>query len=84
MFISGHPLDDFKMEIQSFCTGDISMLNNLEANRGKDILLAAVVSDAEHRFTRKGDPFGTISIEDYNDGIKLFLWRENYLKYKDF
>ncbi|MFT5779396.1 MAG: DNA polymerase-3 subunit alpha, partial [Crocinitomicaceae bacterium] len=84
IFISGHPLDDFKMEITSFCSGEVNMLNNLEAHRGKDLLIAAIISDAEHRFTRKGDPFGTITIEDYNDSYKIFLWRENYLKYKHF
>ncbi|MCH2225174.1 MAG: DNA polymerase III subunit alpha, partial [Crocinitomicaceae bacterium] len=84
IFISGHPLDDFKMEIDSFCTGNVSMLNNLEEFKNKEILIGAVISDAEHRFTRKGDPFGTITLEDYNDSYKIFLWRENYLKYKHF
>ncbi len=84
IFISGHPLDDFKMEIEAFCSGNVTMLNELEANANKEVLIAAVISDAEHRFTRKGDPFGTITLEDYNDTYKVFLWRENYLKYKHF
>ncbi len=84
MFISGHPLDDFKMEIESFCSGEVSMLNNMEENKGKEILIGAIIGEAEHRFTRKGDPFGTITLEDYNDSYKIFLWRENYLKYKHF
>ena len=84
IFISGHPLDDFQMEIDAFCSGGVSMLNNLEEHRNKEILLAAIVTEGEHRFTRKGDPFGTILIEDYNDSHKIFLWRENYLKYKHF
>ncbi|MGB0915433.1 MAG: DNA polymerase III subunit alpha, partial [Crocinitomicaceae bacterium] len=84
VFISGHPLDDFKMEIDAFCTGGVEMLNNLEDHRGKDVLIAAIITEGEHRFTRKGDPFGTILIEDYGDSNKIFLWRENYLKYKHF
>jgi DNA polymerase-3 subunit alpha len=28
IFISGHPLDDFKVEINSFCTGTVAMLND--------------------------------------------------------
>jgi DNA polymerase-3 subunit alpha len=84
IFISGHPLDDFKVEIQSFCNGNISMLNDLQQHKGKELTIAAIVSDAEHRTTRNGDPFGTLLIEDYNDSSKLFLWRENYLKYKHF
>ena len=84
IYISGHPLDDFKMEIDAFCTGNVSMLHDLENNANKEVLIAGVVSDAEHRFTRNGDAFGTITIEDYNDSFKIFLWRENYLKFKHF
>ncbi len=84
IFISGHPLDDFRIEIEAFCTGEIGMLNNPEPHRNRELLVAAIVTEAEHRFTRKGDPFGTLVLEDYNDSHKLFLWRENYLKYKHF
>jgi DNA polymerase-3 subunit alpha len=84
IFISGHPLDDFRIEIESFCNGSVAMLNEMEAHKGKDLLIAATVSDAEHRFTKNGDPFGTLIIEDYTDSFKLFLWRENYLKFKHF
>jgi DNA polymerase-3 subunit alpha len=84
IFISGHPLDDFRIEIESFCNGRISMLNEMELHKGRDLLVAATITDAEHRFTKNGDPFGTLIIEDYTDSYKLFLWRENYLKFKHF
>ncbi|MCO4813465.1 MAG: DNA polymerase III subunit alpha, partial [Flavobacteriales bacterium] len=84
IYISGHPLDDFKMEIDAFCNGSVTMLNDLEQYRGKDILIPAVITEGEHRTTRKGDPFGTLVLEDYNDSHKLFLWREDYLKYEHF
>lgn len=84
IFISGHPLDDFRIEIESFCNGRVGMLNEMELHKGKDLLIAATITDAEHRFTKNGDPFGTLIIEDYTDSYKLFLWRENYLKFKHF
>jgi DNA polymerase-3 subunit alpha len=84
MFISGHPLDDYRLEIEAFCKGSIAMLNNMEQNKGRDLLIAAIITEAEHRFTKNGDPFGTLIIEDYTDTYKLFLWRENYLKFKHF
>jgi DNA polymerase-3 subunit alpha len=84
IFISGHPLDDFRVEIDSFCNGNIGMLNDMDTNKNRELLIAATVSDAEHRFTKNGDPFGTLLIEDYTDSYKLFLWRENYLKFKHF
>jgi DNA polymerase III subunit alpha len=84
IFISGHPLDDFRVEIESFCNGSIAMLNDMDNHKNKDLLIAATVTEAEHRFTKNGDPFGTLVIEDYTDSYKIFLWRENYLKFKHF
>lgn len=84
IFISGHPLDDFKVEINSFCNGTVEMLNHMPQNRGRDLHIPAIITEAEHRFTKNGDPFGTLTIEDYHDSYKLFLWRENYLKFRHF
>ena len=84
VFLSGHPLDDFRIEIDSFCRGSINTILNRENHEGRDLMIAAVVTDSEHRVTRRGDAFGTMTIEDYNDSFRLNLWKENYLKFKHF
>lgn len=84
MFISGHPLDDYRLEIEAFCNGQVGMLTEMEKHKGREVQIAAIIAEAEHRFTKNGDPFGTLIIEDYTDSYKLFLWRENYLKFKHF
>ena len=84
VYLSGHPLDDFRIEIESFCKGDIRCLIEMEKNEGKDLMIAAVVTSGEHRVTRKGDGFGTLIIEDYNDSYKLNIFNEKYLKFKHF
>lgn len=84
IFISGHPLDDYKLEIDSFCTGNVSMLKELETYKGKDIVLAAIVTDTEQRLTKKGDKFGSMVIEDYHDSFKLFLFGESFLRFQIF
>jgi DNA polymerase-3 subunit alpha len=84
IFISGHPLDDYKVEIASFCTGTVAMLNDPSAFLGRDILIAAIITGAEHRITKRGDAFGSLVIEDYQDAYKLNLFNESYLKFKHF
>jgi DNA polymerase-3 subunit alpha len=84
IFISGHPLDDFKVEIASFCTGNVAMLNDPGAYMGRDLLVAAIITTAEHRFTKHGDGFGSLIIEDYQEAYKLNLFKESYLKFKHF
>lgn len=84
IFISGHPLDDYKVEITSFCTGTVAMLNDPSAFLGRDLLIAAIITGAEHRITKRGDAFGSLVIEDYQDAYKLNLFNESYLKFKHF
>ncbi|TNE54249.1 MAG: DNA polymerase III subunit alpha [Bacteroidetes bacterium] len=84
IFISGHPLDDFRLEIESFCTGQVSQLHDPAANMGKEVLLACIVTDCEQRMTKRNEPFGTMTIEDYSDAFKLFLFRDNYLKFRPY
>jgi len=72
------------LEIESFCNGQVSMLNNPVENINKEVLMAAVISECENRMTKNNEPFGTMVIEDYTDSYKLFLFRENYLKFKPF
>lgn len=82
IYISGHPLDDFRLEIESFCKGNIGMLKDLEGNRNKEFTFAAVITTAEHRMTRNNDPFGKIIVEDYENSHEIMFWRENYLRFK--
>jgi DNA polymerase-3 subunit alpha len=84
IYLSGHPLDDFKIDIASFCNGTVSMLHHLEDYKGRDLIIPGVIAEVEHRQTRNGENFGTLVLEDYTDSYKLFLWRESYLKFKHF
>src|SRR5690554_4597012 len=84
IYISGHPLDDYKIDIESFCNGSVEFINKVDEYKNLDLTLAAIITEVEHRHTRKGDPFGTIVIEDYNDSAKLFFFQEDYGKFKDY
>lgn len=83
-YISGHPLDDYKLEMESFCTSNIGEMQDLYAAKGKDLRVAGMVSQVEHRFTKTGKPFGTITIEDYHDNTTFFLFGEDYPKFKPY
>ena len=46
VYISGHPLDDFKLEIDNFCNSTFNQLNTKsEELRGKEIAFAGIVSE---------------------------------------
>ena len=82
IYISGHPLDDFKLEIKSFCNSQVSHLSNLEKYANQELRIAGIITDASHRTTKHGNPFGTFDIEDYSDSTRIFVFGEDYMKFK--
>ncbi|MGN6213002.1 DNA polymerase III subunit alpha [Parafilimonas sp.] len=91
MFMSGHPLDHFKFELKyygimklaDFC--EIKESNMLAAaNREKNMRIAGLVTDAQHRISRNGKNFGSMVIEDFSGKAELMLWSDDYVKFKNY
>lgn len=84
MFISGHPMDDFNLEIKSFCSdGGLTLLNDMETNKNRELKLAGMVTDVQEKVARSSNkPFGTFRLEDYETNFEFILFGEDYLKYK--
>lgn len=84
IYISGHPLDEYKIELENFCNTQLSDLKELANFRGKDIAIAGIVSESNHRISKTGKPFGSFGIEDYEGSFQFALFSEDYLKFKHF
>ncbi|MBI3218352.1 MAG: DNA polymerase III subunit alpha [Bacteroidetes bacterium] len=84
VYISGHPLDNFKFEMDAFCNTPVSALSELEGNEGKECKMGGIVASVEHRMTKTGRPFGKMFIEDYSGKAEVVLWSDDYLKFKSF
>ena len=84
IYISGHPLDDFKLEMQNFCNGDISVFRDMPNFINKEISFGGVVTDVQHRVSKQGKGWGTFSIEDYMNTHEFRIFGEEYLKFKHF
>jgi DNA polymerase-3 subunit alpha len=82
IFISGHPLDDFRVEVEAFCNGKIEYLSDLKANYGRELIIPAIVTDAQHLTTKTGKPYGILTIEDYTNTTKQYIFGDTYLKFK--
>ena len=84
IYISGHPLDDFKIEMQSFCNGDISVFRDLPGFLNKEISFGGVVTDVQHRVSKQGKGWALFTIEDYMNSHEFRIFGEEYLKFKHF
>ncbi|MBR9775772.1 MAG: DNA polymerase III subunit alpha [Cytophagales bacterium] len=85
LYISGHPLDQFKVEIEAFTNTGLPELADLSQLKSKgEIKLAGAVTSFAHRTTKNGKPFGTLTMEDYHGGHTFFLFGEDYVKFKEY
>ena len=82
IYISGHPLDDYKLEIDNFCNSNFSVLNDLNKIKGKDLRFSAVVTKVEHKETKTGKPFGILHLEDYQSSYSFYLFSDDYISFK--
>ncbi len=81
-YLSGHPLDDHRLEIKYLCHNDLAQLTDLKALEGRDVSFAGIVTKAEHRIAKSGKPFGTLSLEDHLGSHDFMLFSEDYLRFK--
>jgi DNA polymerase-3 subunit alpha len=84
VYISGHPLDDYKLEIKNFCNSEVADINNITDVSDREITMAAIVTDVNHRMTKTGKPFGIFTIEDYNDSAEIVLFSNDYVNFKNY
>jgi len=100
IFLSGHPLDNYKLELKEFCQHSVrhlSLVNKIrmgdtneevlaefESVKNRELVVGGLVVLSEQRMTKTGKPFGTIVFEDYNDSCQLALFGEDFVKFKQF
>ena len=84
IYISGHPLDDFKVEMDSFCNGNVSFFKAPEKFINNEISVAGVITEVEHRVSRQGKGWATFILEDYIDSHDFRIFGEEYLRFKHF
>lgn len=85
IFISGHPLDEFRLEMRHFTTkGGLALLGQMENIRNKELRFAGMITEAGHKITKTGKPYGVFTFEDYQDSQRIFLFGDDYVKYKDY
>lgn len=84
IYISGHPLDDFKKEITAFCNSSVSAFSNLDNYVNHELTVAGVITDVQHRISKNGKGWGLFTLEDYTDTHEFRIFGEEYLKFRHF
>ena len=81
-YLSGHPLDDHRLEIKHLCNTTLPELKELDKLAGRELTFSGIVTKAEHRIAKSGKAFGSLGLEDHHGTFDLMLFSEDYLKFK--
>lgn len=91
MFMSGHPLDHFKFELKYYGIMNLTDFNEIKesvtlmhANANRNLKIAGLVIDAQHRVTKTGRNFGALTIEDFTGKTELMLWSDDYVRFQNY
>lgn len=81
IYLSGHPLDSFKIEMTYYGIVPITSMEQFEKSQ---IKIAGFVSDARHLLTQKGDKFGRFTLNDYSGKFEFVFFKNDYVQFGDY
>ncbi|MDK7375890.1 DNA polymerase III subunit alpha [Weeksella virosa] len=85
MFISSHPLDEYKDEIKLISNMTLGQLIGREGEvSGRELSMCGIMSNVMHRISKNGKEYGSFTFSDYFDSYDFMIFGEDYLKFKYF
>ncbi|MGO1597224.1 MAG: DNA polymerase III subunit alpha [Sphingobacterium sp.] len=100
IYLTSHPLDNYKFEIRHFCqnrVSDLQLINKVKATevehevlldfnriKNREVVIGGIIAMANHRVAKSGKPFGSFVIEDYSDSFEVMVFGEDYVKFKGY
>ena len=84
LYLSAHPLDEYKVLIDHMCKTQVTELEHPEALKGQEVAVAGMVVGVQNLITRTGKPFGKFKLEDYNGTYEFALFGKDYETFRKF
>ncbi len=87
IYLSAHPLDEYKMEINSFCTKGVTLSDlsaDLPAFKNRELTFAGIVTEAQEGISKNGKNFASMVLTDYNGSLKIMLFGNDYVTFSKF
>lgn len=84
IYISGHPLDSYKIILENVCSVRMAQLEDLSSLANQDITFGGIVTSIREGQTKNGKPYGIVKMEDYSGTGEIPLFGEAWGKVKGF
>ena len=78
-YVTGHPLDEYRSELEKAKYTPIARL--VEQESKSTVTIGGQLAVVEKKFTKKdGKPFAVVVLEDLTDQLEVMIWNEAYTK----
>jgi DNA polymerase-3 subunit alpha len=84
IYISGHPLDDYRYEMKYFCNSKLESLKHLEQHVNKNLTFGGIITNVQHRAAQNGKGWASFTLEGYDESHEFRIYGEEYLKFRHF
>ncbi len=78
IYLTSHPLDPHKLEMQLLCTPIEELNNGLENFKGREITIAGIITARREGKTKTGKDFGILTLEDFSGTYELAFFGKDY------
>jgi DNA polymerase-3 subunit alpha len=83
MYLSGHPLDPYYVELRYGCTETLKEFAEEGPVEGRELTLGGLVCGYDVKQGKKG-PFGILKVEDFTSAVEFPLYGNDYIEYGKF
>jgi DNA polymerase-3 subunit alpha len=84
VFLSKHPLDDFKFVYDSIVTHSVKEYReNLENKAPIVFQMMGIITSAKDFMSQKGNPYARFNFMDYSGTVEISIFTDKYLKFKN-
>ena len=84
IYLTSHPLDPYKLEMQLLCTPVEELNNGLETFKGKEINIAGIITAKREGKTKTGKDFGILTLEDFSGTYELAFFGKDYTDFRQY
>ena len=81
IYLSAHPLDEYMIILKKVCNLQMAQMENLTPMANKEVRLGGIVTGVRKGVTKKGLPYGIVTMEDYSGAGELALFGENWARF---
>ncbi len=83
IYLSAHPLDQYTVILDNMCNTKCPELENKDKLKDKaEITIGGIITNVREAFTKKGNPCGFITLEDFTGAGELALFGDQWGKWK--